>query len=357
MSDNQIRNISDLERALEASFPRNTNSPLSQSHHDLSRSTTPIDTPSITTQNYITNDTNPNSPTVNSRERTGTYQYSSNQLLLNIAGLQTAANTKLDLLTDSILRLNKTMEGVVNEQRKQTEILTRIMSNTSEPRVVQENVSTPGRASKQMIHKCKDYGFTSNIQVISEFIMGILKQAEIQIKSRGKGYRSSRTIERTMLDKAIKVLSEVDYNVNSERKAKIDIPETKSEPCVYLASRVGSTDSIKPVLNPYSIIQLFNDPNCRTMTSAVEEIISRLKVIRWMIPYYEADIVESLIYPYFDENGNVICDWSKINPRSESPLEAKIFTAKVDKREILGRLVIKGINFETALKTSSITHN
>lgn len=353
MSDNQVRNVSDLEKALEASFPRRNNSPLPQLQQDISQLSSPTESISAHTHNFALNDIRPNSPAINSKERTGTHQYSSNQLLINIAGLQTTTNTKLDLLTDSVLRLNKTMEGIVDEQRKHTELLARIMSNTAEPRMVQENSGTPtGKSNKQMVHKCKDYGFTNNIQVISEFIMGILKQAEIQIKSRGKGYRSSRTIERVMLDRAIKVLSEVDYNVGSERKSKIDIPETKSAPCVYLASRVGSIDSVKPVLNPHAITQLLNDPNCRTMTSAVEEIISRLKVIKWMIPYYEGDIVESLIYPYFDENGHIICDWSKINPRSETQLEAKILMTKTDNKEVLGRLVVKGVKFESAYKTS-----
>lgn len=350
MSNETVRNVSDLEKALESSFPTRMISPLPPSRVQSPALDTPTSPWSVSGPDYETERSKPNTIRPNSKDRTSTYQFSTNQLLVNLAGLQTTTNTKLDLLTDSIIRLNKTMESVVDEQKKHTELLARIMSNTAEPRIVQENTSSTSKTNKQTTRKCQDYGFTNNIQVVSEFIMVILKQAEIQIKSRGKGYRSSRTIERVMLDKAINVLTEADYKTRGMTETRIKVPETKSDPCIYLASKVGSTDSVKPILTPHAIIQLFNDPNCRAMTSAIEDIISRISVVRWMIPYYEADILDSLMYPYFDENGYVICDWSKINPRPESPLEARIFEAGVTKRVKLGKMVVGGISFDKAYK-------
>lgn len=352
MSNETVRNVSDLERALESSFPLRTISPAPPS-----RTQSPALAPETPVSPWSIPDTDhePERPRINpirpsSKDRTSTYQFSTNQLLVNLAGLQTTTNTKLDLLTDSVMRLNKTMETAVEEQRKHTELLARIMSNTAELRIVHESPTPSSKANRQTTRKCQDYGFTNGIQVVSEFIMIILKQAEIQIKSRGKGYRSSRTMERVMLDKAVKILSETDYKVGGKAESKINIPETKSDPCVYLASKIGSTDSVKPVLTPHAIIQLLNDPNCRTMVSAIDDIITRIRVIKWMIPYYEADILDSLMYPYFDENGHVICDWSKINPRSENSIEAKIFDAKVAKRENLGKMVIGGVSFDRAFK-------
>ena len=75
----------------------------------------------------------------------------------------------------------------------------------------------------------------------------------------------------------------------------------------------------------------------------------RLKAIRWMIPYYEADMVNALNYPYFDDDGKVICNWGDLVPRSETNTEARIITAKTKTRETLGRLVITGIAFDKAL--------
>lgn len=350
MSNETVKNVSDLEKALESSFPTRMRSPLPPSRTQSPGLDTPTSPWSVPDPDHESERIKSSNVRPSSKDRTSTYQFSTNQLLVNLAGLQTTTNTKLDLLSDSIMRLNKTMESVVDEQKKHTELLVRIMSNTAEPRAVHENTTPANKKSKQIVRKCQDYGFSNNIQVISEFIMIILKQAEIQIKSRGKGYRSSRTMERVMLDKAVSVLTEADYKIGDTAQTRIKIPETKSEPCVYLAGKIGSTDSVRPVLTPHAIIQLFNDPNCRAMISAVEDIISRICIIRWMIPYYEADILDSLMYPYFDENGYVICNWSKINPRAESPLEAKIFDAGVTKRVKLGKMVVGGIAFDKAYK-------
>jgi hypothetical protein len=358
MSDERIRNVSDLERALNASFPQTTPQPQPiRLSRPPSRISTPTpDTPSTPWSapghDVFTNGTSANVARPSSKERTATYQNSTHHLLMNLSGLQTTTNTKLDILTDSILRLTKAMETIANEQRKQTDLLTRIVSNTAELRIVHENSGSKTKSGKQLTHKCKDYGFNNGKEVLSEFIMTILKQAEVQIKSRGFGYRSSRTMERRMLDKAIKVLSEVDYRINGEVKPKIALPSTDSEGCIYLASRIGSLDSIKPVLTPTAITELFNDPACRTMTSAVEEIMSRLPVIRWMIPYYEADIVDALMFPYFDSEGHVLCNWGKLTARDETPEEAEIFNAKVPDKEMLGKLLISGQPFDRALKVA-----
>lgn len=350
MSNETLRNVSDLEKALQSSFPSRIRSPLPPSRTQSPAPDTPISLHSASDQDNEAEKSKTNIVRPSSKDRTSTYQYSTNQLLVNLAGLQTTTNTKLDLLTDSVIRLNKTMEGAVEEQRKHTELLARIMSNTAEPRVVTENTASSSKSNRQVARKCQDYGFSNNIQVISEFIMIILKQAEIQINSRGKGYRSSRTMERTMLDKAIKILCETNCKMDSKTETKVGIPETKSDGCIYLASKVGSTDSVKPILTPNAIVQLLYDPSCRTMISAVEEIISRISIIRWMVPYYEADILNSLMYPYFDENGYVLCDWSKITPRSETPQEARIFEAPVKKKENLGKMVVSGVPFDRAYK-------
>lgn len=358
MSDERIRNVSDLERALEASFQQPLPQPrpirLSQ---PPSRTSTPTpDTPntpwSASGHDVFTNGSSTNVARPSSKERTATYQNSTYHQLMNLCGLQTTTNTKLDILTDSILRLTKAMETIANEQRKQTDLLTRIVSNTAEPRIVYENSGSKTKSNKQMTHKCKDYGFNQAKEVLSEFIMTILKQAEVQIKSRGFGYRSSRTMERRMLDKAIKVLADVDYRINGEVKPKIGLPSTDSESCIYLASRIGSLDSIKPILTPNAITELFNDPACRTMTSAVEEIMSRLPVIRCMLPYYEADIINALMFPYFDDEGHVLCNWAKLKPREETPEEAEIFSAKVPDKEMLGKLLISGQPFDRAFKVA-----
>lgn len=351
MSDERIRNVSTLEKVLQSTFPKPEPSPPLHPDNQTSHPGTPT-SPYPPLLQYDVG-ARMGSPASSSKDRTSTYQLSSNQLLVNSCGLQTTTNTKLDILTDSVLRLNKTMESIAEEQRKHTELLVRIMQNTAEPiKATSESGLPSNRSTTQSTRKCKDYGFSNVTNVLSEFILQILKQTEIQIKSHNRGYRSSRTMERTMLDKAIKVLSENDYSVGGVKKPKLDLPKTNSESCIYLASKIGSTDSVKPIITPHYMIQLFNDPSCRTMMSTIEEIMSRLKVIRWMIPYYEADMVNALTYPYFDHDGKVICNWRDLNPRSETEVEAKIITAKIERKEMLGKLVIAGIKFDKAMSTA-----
>lgn len=354
MSDQRIRNISELEKALEASHLRPSHTGESSPHPQDNSPLSQPETPTLQWPTLNSHDTTSrvNSPAPSSKDRTGTYQSSSNQLLVNLGGLQTTTNAKLDVLTDAVLRLGKSFEALADEQRKQTEVLMRIMQNTAEPKATPQTTSQVTKSVKTSSGKCKDYGFTNSMNVISEFILQILRQAEIQIKSQGKGYRSSRTMERVLLDKAITVLCETEYKVGGTTKPKLDIPKTASESCVYLASKIGSTDRVKPIITPQYMIQLFNDPSCRTMISVVSEVLSRLKFIRWMIPYYEADIVNALEYPYFDDDGKVICNWGSINPRSETETEAKILTSKVEKRIMLGKLVIRGVEFDKALATA-----
>lgn len=352
MSDKRIRNVSALEEALQSSFPKTEPQPYPTplTHTDGPSSHPGTPTSSHPTISAYDGGIRVNSPAPSSKDRTSTYQSSSNQLLYNMCGLQTNTNTKLDILTDSILRLNKTAESMVEEQRKQTDILIRIMQNTAQPiRVPTEGGSSNAKQSMVSTRKCSDFGFTNVTNVLSEFILHILKQTEIQLKSHNKGYRSSRTMERVLLDNAIKVLANTDYKVGGDKRPKLDLPKTNSDSCVYLASKIGSTDKVKPIILPQNITQLFNDPACRTMIATVEEIMVRLKAIRWMIPYYEADMVNALNYPYFDDDGKVICNWGDLVPRSETNTEARIITAKTKTRETLGRLVITGIAFDKAL--------
>ena len=219
MADERIRNVSALEKALQSSFtkppthpPQSEPSPSSHPEDHPSYPGTPISPYPSLAHHDIT--ARVSSPAPSSKDRTSTYQLSSNQLLVNLCGLQTTNNSKIDILTDSILRLNKTMETMVDEQRKQTELLVRIMQNTAEPaRIVSESHQSSSKSTVQSGRKCSDYGFSNVTNVLSEFILQILKQTEIQVKSHNKGYRSSRTMERTMLDKAIKVLSENEFKV------------------------------------------------------------------------------------------------------------------------------------------------
>lgn len=279
-----------------------------------------------------------------SKSRTSSVQYSTSQLLYNLAGLTTTTNHKLDAMTDSVIRLQGLVETFIVEQKRQTELLGVIARNTSQGYVSPSTPVGPGK-----VNKVKDYGFNNPIDVAAELIIKICREVDIQARSRGIRYRSSRELSRQLMNKAISVACSSEFRSTKVSSKPVKLPENKHSATLYIASRIGAVNDINPVLTAQAIRELFDDPECRIFMSAVEEIVDRLSIIRIILPYYEADIISAISYPYFDQEGRAICDWSKISSRSETPDESAVMSLQSKDRERLGIMLAKEVPIRAAL--------
>ena len=287
---------------------------------------------------------------LNSKSRISSNQYSTNTLLYNLAGLQTATNTKLDILGDSVLRLTQAIERINIEQVKQTEILATIARNTVSSKAVVSTTTKQSSAGKSNNLTIQQYGFQNTESIVAELIVKLLKQVEIQVSARGRRYRSTRIMEDSTMNRAVKIACKSEFKTGGEIRRPIKMPDSKNSTVLYVASRIGSVDNISPILNAETLRDLFNDTECRTFMCIVQDIMERLCIIHIVVPFYEADMIKSISFPYFDQDGIVLCDWNKLVQRPETSDEALVMTTTITNREKIGALIAKGVPQKAALR-------
>lgn len=345
--DRTISNAADLQRALQ-SLNTNSNSPNIKDEERYTNQNSTIQAQ----QNFNTQHHEEDTPSKlsSSKARTTSIQYSTTQLLHNLGGLQTDNNRKIDLVNDSIIRMNRCLEAVLAEQQKQTELLATIARNTAYSMSASLTPTNTGSSSKFSKLAVKDYGFNNPQDVVSELLIKVLKEVEIQVKNRGIKYRSSRTLTRSIMNQAVKIACVAEFKSPNVANKPIKLPENKDNATIYVASRIGTTDNVNPILTAQAIRELFDDPECRTFMSGVEEIVERLTIIKVVLPYYEADMISSITYPYFDREGEVICDWSKLSSRSETEDESIVISLPAREREKVAKMIAKGLPLKTVLR-------
>lgn len=277
---------------------------------------------------------------------------STSGLLYGLSGLQTTTNTKLDVLTNAIFSLTKSIDRLYSEQLKQTELLTMIARNTSMAH--NYSVTPPSNTpmnSKSNTFKVKDFGFTNNIDIMSDLILKLIRQVEIQISNRNKQYKSTRDLNIKVMKQVIKAAVNNNFKINDEIESHLDLPDNKTQSTLKVASKLGSIDGTSPVLTPEAFRELFDDVDCRVFTALVEKIIERLCILRILLPYYEADILAAISYPYFNKSGEVMCDWNKLRPRSETALEAAVASTTLENRNKIASMLAKGISEKAVIRS------
>lgn len=285
-----------------------------------------------------------------SKDRTSSSQYSSNKLLYNIGGLQTTTNSKLDLLTDAVLRMNQTLQNINSEQKKQTELLSVIARNTVPNQITTPTASRQSTGTKTNGLTVQQYGFTNARGIVSELITKLLKQVEIQMSARGHRYRSTRVMEETMMNKAVKIACDAEFKTSAGPKKPIKMPDNKNSMTLHVASRIGTVDGISPILNAETLRDLFDNTECRAFMSIVQDIMERLTIIGIVLPFYEADMIRAISFPYFDADGKVICDWNRVVQRNETVEEAAVMTTTITNREKIGTMIAKGVPLKSVLR-------
>lgn len=92
-----------------------------------------------------------------------------------------------------------------------------------------------------------------------------------------------------------------------------------------------------------------DDPDCRTKATLLGDVVSRLCRIRWILPYYEANILANLEFPYIDQEMQVLCIWSALRDRPETPEERRVIEAQVSKRKKIAELLASGSSIKSAI--------
>jgi len=306
------------------------------------------DTRNISNSQLFTGSSNYNS---NSISKNTTPQMSTVGILHNLSGLQTTTNTKLDILTDAIYGLTRSMEKIHSEQLKQTDLLIAIARNTSNMTMgVSSTIPGTPMNMKNSNIKVKDYGFTDRIDVMSNLILRLIKQVEIQITNRRIQYKSTRDLTITIMKQIVKTAVSKSFKVNGEMEPPLNLPDNKAQSTIKVASKLGTIDGTIPVLTPEAFRELFDDIDCRIFTTLVEKVIERMRIIRILLPYYEADILCAISYPYFYTDGQVMCEWNALNPRSETINEAKVMSASLVQRDKLATMLAKGVSEHAAVR-------
>ena len=338
--DHTVSNISELEKAL-SKLTQNENS-----HEHIDQSVPSTSSKDESTRSQAL-------PSTNLRHQPPSTQYSSNSLLQNSNGLQTETNRKLDYLADCVLRLTQAVNGITKEQEKHTELLATIARNCISSTGQHFPISRRVSDIKGTDMKLKDYNFINGEGIVCELIIKILKQVELQAMTRGCRYRSTRVMEKNMMRSAVEVACKTGFKVSpGVSKEPIKLPANKEPMILHIAGRVGEVNGIMPVLNSEALRDLFSDTNCSSFMSIVEEVIERLKIIRIMIPFYEADLVNAISFPYFDSNGSAICNWNLIIPRNETAEEAEVIGASVTNRKKIGTMIASGIKTKAAINST-----
>ena len=337
--DHRLRNVSELEKALQ----------------ELSTNQQTEDLEELTNSNYSIDRGEKSDPVYNkvkssSKHRTGTGQYGSNQLLYNMSGLQTTTNSKIDILIDTQLRTQQILQSIHTEQVRQTDLLAIIARNTA------SNNSSKSESSRQLtsIQKKEDsivnYGFTNTQSLVAELIARLLKQVEIQVIARDHGYRTTRVLELKMVKNAVEIACKSEFKDPEGLRGPIKMPDNKNTAAVKLAEKIGAIDDLIPILDANALRELFNSIELRPLMSIIQDIIERICIIRIILPFYEADMINAITYPYFDTEGQIICNWARLTKRNETTDEAVVMNTTITNRKKIGTLLAKGLSIKTVLR-------
>jgi hypothetical protein len=352
--DFTIKNISQLQQGLskmkrssEVSLPNTprSNTPttpyLPEVHdHYVPNEGVPVD-------DYITPANN--FRVQNSATRTSASQMSSSGLLHNLNGLQTTTNKKLDALTDAVIRLHRSIDIMNKQQAKHEELLSIIVRNTANIKLNVSEAQAPAKGGKTKAESIKEYGFSTTKQLFAEFLIKLLEQIKIQVTSKGKQYTSMRDMDLKNTSQIIGWCMDTEFKVNGTLEQKIDANSQKHSSLVKVASTIGSIDGTSPVLTPEAFREIFDDVESNFFVSCFRKILERMRAIRLLVPFYEADIICSIEHPFFNKDGAVICDWHKIIPRDETPDETRAANGTTTERKKLAGFLAKGMSTRGAL--------
>lgn len=243
------------------------------------------------------------------------------------------------------------MDTVVQNQERQLVLLAAISRHTltSVSGGHSETSARGPQTPTSQYMAIKDFGYSTTAELLSDMVAKLISMVEVQVSARNKRYRSSRDMTQSILQTAIGIACKATFRVRGEILPALVIPAAKSMSALTIAKRIGTTNGVRPALNALAFRQIMDDPECRTMTTLLGDVISRLCIIRWMIPYYEADILTSLEFPYIDNEAQILCKWSALQDRPETPEERKVIEAQVTKRKRIGELVANGSSVKSAI--------
>jgi len=153
-----------------------------------------------------------------------------------------------------------------------------------------------------------------------------------------------------MVKAAVKIACKSEFKDSNGTRGPIKMPDNKNDIAVRLAEKIGAINDLIPVLDANSLRELFSNTELRPLMSIVQDVIERICIIRIILPFYEADMINAISFPYFDTDGQIICDWNKIMRRNETSNEAAVMNTTISNREKIAGLIAKGLSVKTVLR-------
>lgn len=95
--------------------------------------------------------------------------------------------------------------------------------------------------------------------------------------------------------------------------------------------------------------EIFNNVKSKFFALCFQKILERMCIIKILILFYEADIICAIEFLYFNKNSKAICNQHKIIPRNKSTSEARIASATILERKVLGHYLARGLSKRAAI--------
>lgn len=290
-------------------------------------------------------------------------------LLVNLAQLQTASDDKLAALIDGTIRVQTLLEESIywarlqhqtqleqmdmqkQQHAMQMEILSSISRSNASKNTRSDTVSISYTGKTENLGKIKDYGFSDVPSIMADLLSRIINVLEPHIYARGRRYVSCLDLNVDDIKKCIKIVSSSSYKENGITQEPLRLPVAKNPVVLLMASKLGTKDAGgNKILHAAALRQIIVDDATRTFTSSFTFVLKRLKVIRVLLPHYEADIINAMIFPFFDEEEQVICNWECISPRAPTAQEDAVLKLPVKKKEELGKMLLAGASLANCIK-------
>lgn len=352
--DSTIQSVSNLQKALEELHSRDQQEVVSNPDTE-----SPIPN-SGRNSNLGTRSYNPRSVGNNTTQG----------LLTNLAELQTASDDKLSILIDGIIRVQSLLQESISWSRaqhetlvyqievqkeqhaKQMEMLSSISRASASVNTKSNTVSISYTGKTENLGKIKDYGFIDVASIMADLLSRIVAVLERYVSHRGMRYVSTKSLTVDDIKKCIKIVTSNDYKENGIKYEAPALPGAKDPVVLLMASKLGTNiPGADKKLHAAALRQILLDDNTRTFISSFEIVIKRVKIVRVLLPHYEADIINAMMFPFFNEDGEAICAWDQLSKRNPTPQEEAVMKLKAKRKEDVGKMLLAGVSLNNCIKS------
>lgn len=274
----------------------------------------------------------------------------SNQLLLKSIYTETKRSadmalkmaTVLSSMTDSIDRMNATLERMELAIEQQTTILS---SQHNKMTMATPAVIAKGTGRAQGDASWFYFGMNINGRPkrFACIVSHLIQLITTKLETRGIYYPDSTDCEFSVLETCISVIAKHRCNIPSVvYKNPISFPETSSSVYMRIMPLIASQDPEKPVMLQESRLEEIYNPSTRELTIVLERIVERLCQLDHILSPLQIDALRSLRTPIV-KDCELNYDPSVLKPRNEhAVLSPMILQLPLAQKKIYVESIIKG---------------